>query len=346
MTERMHADHFVRLVLGVLVAGFIYVCLGCGGCGLTKDERAAEEKRQAALTTEQRAAEERQAKGDDRIHNAKVFAKDHVQRFLKHPDDAGFGVWDDPEVKFNAEQDIFLLSSKVETKNELGKEATHRWEAIVMLNGRTWELPFCAIDGETVCTSCALLDKIIATEQTREEQAQRQAKREEAYRASLEAIRAKEKADEEARAAREHLLSKRNSNPLGLLGPGGEPVRAPLHVGDVTVSRADWVDRIRRKEGTYAHLWRYLEDNESKKWTGKDGLVAGSGVMWDNYVKKLIANGRILQIPADTSVRVVEIKPPSDRSYDLTDFKVEVLEGEHKGKFGWMSWYGLKHPDE
>jgi len=162
MTQNDQTNGYVKLALGVICAGFIFMCFACGG-GLTPEQRATEEKRQASLTPEQRAAE---AVGDKETA-AKIFAKDSVRKFLKHPGDPSFGEWDDPEVKFNPEQDTFFVSSKVKAKNDLGKEVTYQWEAIVMLDGKTWELAFCSINGETVYTSSELLDKIIGTEEGR-----------------------------------------------------------------------------------------------------------------------------------------------------------------------------------
>jgi hypothetical protein len=139
---------------------------------------AAEEKRRASLTPVQGATEDKakadvdaiakhNSAGDSPILNATVFAKDNVRRFLKHPNDASFGSWDTPEVKFNPEQDTFWLSSRVKAQNELGTESTYQWEAIVVLDGGTWQLASCAIDGQTVYSSGALLDRIINTEQGR-----------------------------------------------------------------------------------------------------------------------------------------------------------------------------------
>ena len=182
MTQIVQANGYARLFLALLAAAFILVCLACGGGGSgsrgssTPQQRAVEEQRRAALTPEQRVAEDnakaaaetqktQDLEGADHILNANVFAKDNVRRFLRRPDDAGFGRWDEPEVKFNPEQDTFWLSSAVTAKNDLGKELTYRWEAIVVRNGKAWELAFCAIDGETVYTSSALLENIIAKEQ-------------------------------------------------------------------------------------------------------------------------------------------------------------------------------------
>ena len=167
MTQGNHANCYMKVVLGVIGVGFVFMCLACGGGGLTPEQRAAEEKRQASLTPEQRAAEAI----DDKEKAAKIFARDSVLRFLKHPGDASFGEWGDPDVKFNAEQDSFVVSSRVKAKNDRGKEVTYQWEAIIVLTGKTWELASCVIDGEAVYTSSALLDKIISTEEGRNEAA-------------------------------------------------------------------------------------------------------------------------------------------------------------------------------
>ena len=165
MTQGDHRKCYAKLVLAVIGAGFLLMCFACGP---TPEQRLAEEKRQASLTPEQRAAEME----SDRENAAKGFAKDSVRKFLKHPDDASFGEWDEPEIKFNAEQDAFLVSSKVKAKDDLGKEVTYQWEVVIMLNGKTWELASCVIDGKTAYTSSALLDRIIATEKDRSEAAQ------------------------------------------------------------------------------------------------------------------------------------------------------------------------------
>ena len=173
----MRNRHYERLVFGVLAAVFIFICFSCGGGG-----DFAVRQRGAALTPEQRAAADRaKAESDalkkqesdlkDRILSVATFAKDNVRRFLEHPNDASFGLWDEPDAKFSQEQDTFWLSSKVKAKNDLGKDITYQWEAIIMFDGKTDELAFCAIDGQTVYTSGALLDKIIATEQRRTEAA-------------------------------------------------------------------------------------------------------------------------------------------------------------------------------
>ena len=167
MTQNDQANGHLKLASGVMCAGLIVICFACG-CNLTPEQRAAEEKRQASLTPEQRAVE---AKGD-KVNVAKSFAIDSVRRLLKHPGDASFGEWDDPDVKFNAEEDAFFVSSRGESKNDVGKALTYQWEVIIALNGKTWELASCVINGETVFTSSALLDGIIAAERGRSEAAQ------------------------------------------------------------------------------------------------------------------------------------------------------------------------------
>jgi hypothetical protein len=132
MTQSDQANKYVKPGLGVMCAGFTVMCIACGG-GLTPEQRAAEEKRTASLTPEQRAAE---AEGD-KVTAAKVFAIESVRKLLKHPGDASFGEWDDPDVKFNAEEDAFFVSSSGKAKNDLGKDVTYQWEVISTLNGKT-----------------------------------------------------------------------------------------------------------------------------------------------------------------------------------------------------------------
>ncbi len=179
MTRIVRANGYARLVLGVLTAAFFLLLFACGGGGgLTPEQQAAEDNRRATLTPEQRVAEDkakaeaeaeknRDAQLQERIADVQVQSQDYVRKFLNHPDDASFGFFDVPSVRYSPEGDTFWVSSKVKAKNDFGAELTYRWETILMLNNHTWELASCTIDGEVVYTSSVLLDKILAREQNR-----------------------------------------------------------------------------------------------------------------------------------------------------------------------------------
>ena len=160
-------------VVLVVIAGF-----GINSCSKSQEQaRKVEEQRQASLTPEQRQAED-QAKAeaeakqkkenelDQRKMSAEQFSKEYIREFLKHPDDASFGFWDIPEVKWNPEGDTFFVSSKVKAKNDFGAELTYQWATIITLNGSTWELVQCVMDGKEVYKSDKLLSKLKAKKQS------------------------------------------------------------------------------------------------------------------------------------------------------------------------------------
>jgi hypothetical protein len=179
----------------------------CGGClvlivlagigvyfvGSSFDKKQqAEQQRQAALTPEQRQAEDKanaeaeaKRQQDNEFERRKLgaedFSKQYVLKFLKHPDDASFGFWDTPTVTSNPERDTFFVSSKVKAKNDFGAELTYQWATIITLDGNTWELVSCVIDGETVYSSETLLNKLKASKQlsdAKQEAADKRAKAE------------------------------------------------------------------------------------------------------------------------------------------------------------------------
>lgn len=145
---------------------------------------------------------------------------------------------------------------------------------------------------------------------------------------------------EEARRAAEARKAKEafDSNPLGLVDPLGRLVKNPLKVGDVASTAKDTMPR---SPTTYAHLWLALEDRERGKWINTAGW--GEGDKLDRYVEQLLACRRILPVPANTRVKILELKPPSGKDYMSTWFKVEVLEGQYEGESGWLSYWGLQH---
>jgi uncharacterized surface protein with fasciclin (FAS1) repeats len=89
----------------------------------------------------------------ERQADAERVSKEYILRFLKHPDDATFGFWDVPEIRWNKEQDVFVVSSKVLAKNDFGGELTYRWTTIVMLEDNVWQLVSCVIDDTVVYDS-------------------------------------------------------------------------------------------------------------------------------------------------------------------------------------------------
>ena len=188
-TERIRAC--ARWVTGLLVGAFIVICSACGGGGggPTPEQRAAAEKRRASLTPEQRAtedkakaeaeekakAEEEQrkeaSKFDDLKSEAGVRSKTFVLKFLKHPDDASFGFWAVPEVKANPSHDAFWCSSTVKAKNDFGAELTYQWETCLKLDGDTWRLVSCSIDGKAVYLDAQLANGVISSGNAEREKA-------------------------------------------------------------------------------------------------------------------------------------------------------------------------------
>lgn len=166
-------------ILGTIVLLIVFVWLVNSCIEKHNQARRAEEQRRASLTPEQRMEEDkkqaeeeakrkRETELERRKIDAELYSKDYIRKFLKHPDDASFGFWDIPEIKWNEVQDTFYCSSKVKAKNDFGAELTYRWQTILTLNGNTWELVSCAIDGETVYESKELLNKLTARKQDKQ----------------------------------------------------------------------------------------------------------------------------------------------------------------------------------
>jgi DNA-binding protein YbaB len=144
------------------------------------------------------------ADASSRELDAEVFSKDSVRRFLKYPDDASFEVpgpaFGLPEAvkdEWNDDRTTCRCSGKVKAKNALGAELTHTWRTFIHLNGDTWELVSCEIDGEFVYADKQLLSALLAhagqqaAEERKEEQATAKAQR--------QAVQAQEQAENEER---------------------------------------------------------------------------------------------------------------------------------------------------
>lgn len=172
MAKKEHGC-LVNLLSAIVLIGLIV--WGINSCVERSNQaRRAEEQRRSALTPEQRAEEDRnkgeeqaKAKAEQELStrqiNAELVSQKYVREFLKHPDDASFGTWDVPDIKWNEEQDTFYVSSKVKAKNDFGALLTYRWQTIVMLDSpenNAWKLVSCAIDGETVYESKELMEKL------------------------------------------------------------------------------------------------------------------------------------------------------------------------------------------
>lgn len=136
--------------------------------------------------------------------DAHVFSKDSVRRFLKYPDDANFEVpgaaFGLPEAikdEWNDDHTTCRCSGKVKAKNALGAELTHQWQTFIHLNGDTWELVSCEIDGEVVYADKQLLNGLLtqAGQQAAEERQGQQA----AAKAQRQAVQAQEQAEVEER---------------------------------------------------------------------------------------------------------------------------------------------------
>ena len=135
---------------------------------LTPDQRAEEDhhaaERQAErerLAAERRAADEKEAALLRRRLEAERVSQTHVRRFLKHPDDASFGVWTVPDTRWNAEGTVFHVASRVKARNDFGAELTYRWQTIIFLDGDTWRLVSCIIDGEQMYDDPALVERLV-----------------------------------------------------------------------------------------------------------------------------------------------------------------------------------------
>jgi len=154
----------------VLVIGL--AAWGINNCVDRSDRaRRAEEQRRAALTPEQRAEEDRRSEAARNTENAEAeltnrkahaetFSEKCVKRFLKHPDDASFGLWSVPDIRWNAQRTAFYVSSTVKAKNDFGGQLTYRWQTIVLLDGEIWKLVSCAIDGSTMYHDEALTERL------------------------------------------------------------------------------------------------------------------------------------------------------------------------------------------
>lgn len=87
-------------------------------------------------------------------------AEKFVSQRLKHPLDAEFS---GTEVTTTSRDGLtFVLQGKVRAKNDLGGQLTHRWEAVVSLEGDTWHLAACELDGKSIFSDQKLLDAIKA----------------------------------------------------------------------------------------------------------------------------------------------------------------------------------------
>ncbi len=200
----------------------------------TEDKAKAEEKARDEAEAKRKEAEKKaEADLEMRKIDAGTISKEYVLKFLKHPDDARFGFWDVPEIRSNAEQDIFYCSSKVKAKNDFGAALTYQWETIVMLNGDTWELVSCAIDGRTVYESKDLLATLTARKLGKEQSIASAARKQRAALAAEE-----RKADEETRwrtwtdAIGKHKTEARygglSSGKVNLTKRDGAKVQVPL----------------------------------------------------------------------------------------------------------------------
>ena len=161
-----------QLLGSVILIGLM--CWGINSCVHRNDEKLrAEKQRRDSLTPEQRAEDDRikaeqaanaeaKRKRERREIEAQRVSKDYVREFLKFPDDANFGFWSVPDVKSNEAGDTFYVESKVKAKNSFGAELTYRWQTIVFLDGGTWELVSCVIDGKVVSESKELVEKLKA----------------------------------------------------------------------------------------------------------------------------------------------------------------------------------------
>jgi hypothetical protein len=69
----------------------------------------------------------------------------------------------------------------------------------------------------------------------------------------------------------------------------GRPVKNPLRVGDVTVTTKD---SNRSSTAQVAKAWLSIDDRERDRWIKFEGY--GESQKFDNYVKFLISNKRIL----------------------------------------------------
>jgi hypothetical protein len=118
------------------------------------------------------------------------------------------------------------------------------------------------------------------------------------------------------------------SNPHRLVNYRGGFVEKPLDSGDVTKIHKKIPPRA---TPDYSDLWLSLEDR-----------LRGPTHNWDDYSESIFEKKRILRIPVNTKVKIVEVMPSADRVYCMSDFKIEVLEGLCAGKTGWLSYFDLE----
>ena len=119
-----------------------------------------------------------------------------------------------------------------------------------------------------------------------------------------------------------------NSNPHRLVYYWGELVDKPLNSGDITKIHKKIAARA---TPDYSDLWLSLEDR-----------LGGPTYNWDDYEESMLEKKRILRIPVNTKVKIVQVMPSADRVYCMSDFKIEVLEGLCAGKTGWLSYFDLE----
>ena len=92
-----------------------------------------------------------------------------------------------------------------------------------------------------------------------------------------------------------------DSNPHRLVHYWKELVDKPLNSGDVT--------KIHKKIAVmapydYSNLWLSLEDRSG-----------GPTHNWDDYAESMFEKKRILRIPVNTRVKILEVMPSADRVY-------------------------------
>jgi hypothetical protein len=122
--------------------------------------------------------------------------------------------------------------------------------------------------------------------------------------------------------------SETKSNPHRLVHYWGGFVDKPLNSGDVTKIHKKIPPRA---TPDYSDLWLSLEDR-----------LSGPTYNWDDYSESMFEKKRILRIPVNTKVKIVQVMPSADRVYCMSDFKIEVLEGLCAGKTGWLSYFDLE----
>ena len=119
-----------------------------------------------------------------------------------------------------------------------------------------------------------------------------------------------------------------NSNPHRLVCYWGELIDKPLKSGDITKIHKKIPARA---TPDYSDLWLSLEDRTD-----------GPTYNWDDYAESMFEKKRVLRIPVNTQVKIVEVVPSTDRVYCMSYFKIEVPEGLYAGKTGWLSYFDLE----